>query len=217
MTISTPLPLGRLLQHDPRSRAFPALAADTLRSVTHRRYGAVLDQGRTSSCTGHAMAQVLNHVPLRVKGHVLRSADAFRIYTRATQIDEWPGEYPAQDTGSSGLAVAKAAKEAGLITAYDHAFGLDHALLALVLAPVIVGSNWYSSMWRTDPVGRLQISGRVEGGHEWTMFGLDVEQRRVLCLNSWGPRWGDRGRFWLTFDDLGRLLNEDGDVTVPVR
>ena len=36
------------------------------------------------------------------------------------------------------------------------------------------------------------------------------------CYQSWGPDWGKRGTFWLSFDTLGRLLDEAGDVTVPV-
>lgn len=213
---TTPFPLGRILQHDPRSRAFPARADLPLHTRTWRRYGAVLDQGHTSSCTGHAMAQVLNHIPLRRRGHVLTGVDAMRIYSRATVIDEWLGCYPPDDTGSSGLAVAKAAKEEGLISAYDHAFGLDHALHALMAGPVIVGSNWYSSMFRPQRDGRLLVEGTIEGGHEWTWVGVDMEQRLALCLNSWGVDWGVRGRFWLTLDDLDRLLREDGDVTVPL-
>ena len=42
--------LGRRRNHDPRSLAYPARGATTHRPVTHRTYGAVLDQGQVSSC-----------------------------------------------------------------------------------------------------------------------------------------------------------------------
>ena len=35
--------------------------------------------------------------------------------------------------------------------------------------------------------------------------------------NSWGTSWGLAGRFYLTFNDLGTLLNQQGDVTVLVK
>jgi hypothetical protein len=34
--------------------------------------------------------------------------------------------------------------------------------------------------------------------------------------NSWGRAWGSRGRAWMTWDDLGQLLADDGDCTILV-
>lgn len=218
MTKTTRHPLGRRLEHDPRSRAFPAVTmAVPLRTVTWHRYGAVLDQGNVGSCTGNAMAQVLNHKPLRQRGKVLTEEDALRLYSAATVLDDFPGVYPGEDTGSSGLAVAKAALQEGLISQYQHAFGLDHGLNVLMSGPVIVGTNWYDSMFDAGPGGLLHVDGSIAGGHEWSWIGVDMKNRHAICLNSWGREWGDRGKFRLTFDDLNRLLREDGDITVPVR
>lgn len=112
-----PFKLGRLVRHDPRSRAYPAAAAPVLRSVTWRRYGATLDQGDTSSCTGHAMAHAVNTRPTHKTGtRLLTHQDALRLYSAATHLDPWPDTYPPDDTGSSGLAVAKAARDAGHIS-----------------------------------------------------------------------------------------------------
>ena len=206
--------LGRVVNHDPRSRQFPAPGSDRLRSVTHRKYGPILDQGNLGSCTGNAACAALNTAPLKKRGRTMVEDDAVRLYSRATVLDPFDGQYPPTDTGSSGLSVAKACVEEGLCSSYTHAFGLDHALAALVERPILVGTNWYSSMMQPDPSGYLHIEGDPVGGHEWCVFGIDVEHERVVAVNSWGPGWGDRGRFFLSFDALNRLLSEDGDVTV---
>jgi hypothetical protein len=38
----------------------------------------------------------------------------------------------------------------------------------------------------------------------------------VLARNSWGESYGARGCFSFSFDDLGRLLGEQGDATAFV-
>jgi len=204
--------LGRIVQHDPRSFGFPAVLAPALKTVTHRHYGPALDQGSIGSCTGNAAADALNTVPLRRGRRLLTEVDAQDLYHQATILDGFPGTWPPTDTGSSGLAVAKASVKAGWVGSYTHAFGLDQALAALVLAPVIVGTNWHQDMFTPDPAGYLHPTGAVAGGHEYALVGLDVKRKRVTMLNSWGPSWGRNGRAYLTFTDLGQLLADQGDV-----
>ena len=52
--------------------------------------------------------------------------------TRKHHLDEFPGQWPTQDTGSSGLAVAKAGVTLGYLQGYDHGFGVDHTASALL-------------------------------------------------------------------------------------
>ena len=135
----------------------------------------------------------------------------------ATRLDSTPGSYPPDDTGSSGLAVAKAAKGEGLISSYAHAFGIDHALAALMAGPVICGTNWYEGMFTPDPKGLVTISGALAGGHEWALVGVNVTTRILTSLNSWGSSWGDKGKFYMSWATFTRLLAQQGDVTVPSR
>jgi hypothetical protein len=86
-----------------------------------------------------------------------------------------------------------------------------------VLSPVITGTNWYSGMFTPKLGGLVEISGNVVGGHEYEVVGIDVEHKLVKCANSWGTTWGDKGFFYMTWDTWGRLLSEQGDVTVPTK
>lgn len=207
--------LGRHLvpNHDERSWNYPAALAPLV-TTTHTHHGPVLDQGRVGSCTGNATAQALNTDPLMpTSRRLLDEHDAVALYSWATAHDPYPGVYPPKDTGSDGLSVAKAAKHLGLISSYQHAFGLDHVLGALVLRPLIVGVPWFSGMFTPDPDGTLHLTGNVVGAHEFLLFGIDVERQVVKMLNSWGPGWGVNGVGLIAWNDLGSLLARKGDAT----
>lgn len=220
MTEPTPHPLGRLLNHDPRSRAFPFSgrpeAAAVVKSVRWTRRAPILDQGSLGSCTGNAAAGWLGTDDAEVRGRAdVTEALAVDIYSDATRIDPFDGQYPTDDTGSDGLSVCKVLKKRGLIGSYTHCFSLADVLAALQSGPVLVGTNWYDGMFNPGSRGLVEISGAVAGGHEYVAEGVDVDRQEVVFANSWGGSWGEGGHFRLTYATLTRLLSEDGDATVP--
>jgi hypothetical protein len=222
--------LGRHVRHDPRSLAyrFPARSTGTLRSVRHERHIPVLDQGDLGSCTGNAAegacgtGVLFDAIPAGLPARPsTTNADsdeeqARALYSAATQLDGYDGEWPPDDTGSDGLSVAKAAQRAGLISGYQHAMSLDAALAALADQPVICGISWYDSFDEPDDNGLIRIAKRasVRGGHEFVLDELLVDERLIGATNSWGLGYGKQGRMYIGWDDFGRLLDEQGDVTV---
>lgn len=210
--------LGRHVEHDPRSRMFETPhAAAPLVSAKHARHCPPFDQGDLGSCTGNAMAGAIMTDPI-FRGEALTETDAVGIYEAATRVDSISGHYPPDDTGSSGLAVARVAAAKGLISSYSHAFSLQTALAALGRGPVIIGISWYDSF--DAPVGqhaelKIASGAQVRGGHEVELLEIDVSAKTVRGVNSWGSGWGDKGFFTMSFDTLERLLSEGGDCTVP--
>jgi hypothetical protein len=204
--------LGRHIAHDPRSWNFPAPMAPGLVTTLHKRVVPIFDQGHLGSCTGNACAGALGTQPNTI-GDLFTEADAVELYSMATNLDLAWGHYPPTDTGSSGLAVARAARLKGYISSYSHAFGLDHALAALVLAPVITGVAWHEGFDHPDSHGLVKLGGSVRGGHEFCVVGLDVDNKTVRAANSWGTTWGDGGFFEFSWDDWASLLADRGDVT----
>lgn len=202
MTDTTPV-LGwhRPQRRSRIARLYPAPKAP-LRSVMHA-HGPVLNQGQIGCCTGNDVIDCLNAAPL-LEGP-FDEQDARGVYSLATRIDNIPGQWPPDDTGSTNIAAAKAAVRLGLASGYTHCQTFEHFLAALVLQPVMFASEWTADMFHPAPDGQVRPTGPVQGGHSYAAIGLDVEQERVWFLNSWGSSWGVGGTFWLSFADAASL------------
>jgi hypothetical protein len=210
--------LGRHVNQDSRSREHPASRAPKIVSVKHRATGLPLNQGELGSCTANALCGALDSAPDFSGGTPLSEADAIHVYEKETSLEGQP--YPPNDPGGSGLMVCKAAKQLGLISSYKHAFGIQHALEALVLRPVITGIKWYTSFDSPDPhTGLVELTpgATVRGGHEILADEIDAPNRLVWFWNSWGTQFGLGGRFCMSFDTWQQLLQDQGDVTVPLK
>jgi hypothetical protein len=153
----------------------------------------------------------------RPGARVLGDADAMLLYEEATRLDRIPGQYPPDDTGSSGLAAAKAAKRAGYFAGYSHAFSAAAALDALAhVGPIMLGIKWWTG--DDNPRGALALlegGGVVRGGHEIEATEIDVIRKIIRGPNSWGPAWGAEGWWAMTFDELARRLRDQGDCVIP--
>lgn len=187
----------------------------TPESVLWDSHAPVLDQGKVGSCTGNAVTQLLNtDYAIKISGRTayLDEAAAIKVYTLATDIDSYPGNYPNVDTGSDGSAACEAAIQLGYLSGYQNVGNtLLDILAALRAQPLIVGSSWLNQMFIPDPAGLVTVSGDVAGGHEYALLGFDIGSSEFTFLNSWSSAWGVNGRFKVKFDDFVNLLTS-GDV-----
>jgi hypothetical protein len=236
VTAAVPYALGRRVNHDPRSRAFPfAARPEAATQVASRpRWPSaigILDQGSLGSCVPNTgvervafsdsvrpgLASVVYGGRRRALDESLVTDETDGWYHEVTSIDPFDGTYPPDDTGSDGTSLGKFLKSIGLVDSYTHAFGgLGDVLAALMTGPVPVGVNWYDSMFTPASSGELVITkgADVAGGHEFNLDGeLDAVARRVWMTNHWGE-WGVAGRAWMSYATLERLLGEDGDATI---
>lgn len=230
--MTTPHPLGRHVEHDPRSLQFAhgVLPKNAIKSVDWTRRVPIFDQGSLGSCTGNAAAGLVGTDSAARTGQstVNITGDttawpvdedlAVEVYKLATTLDNVQGAYPPDDTGSSGIGAAKALKKLGLATGYTHAFSLDALKSALQNGPVMVGTVWLESMFDVRPNTGYVIVDRksaVAGGHEYVISSYDAFALAFRIDNSWSDSWGVRGSAWITEPDMQWLLSQQGDVTVP--
>lgn len=214
--------LGRHENFDEKSKEHRAITPEverTLKTKMWKRELPPLNQGRLGSCSGNSCVGLLATEPNCHDGvgdNIKFDEDlAVKIYSKATEIDPFQGTYPPTDTGSSVLSTMKVAKSLGLISEYKWCFGVEEVLIALSnLGPVAVGVKWYEGFQKPDCDGLVKISGNIRGGHAFELIGIDVEKRVVWAMNSWGKFWGKNGMFCFSFEDLDRLLKENGEAVM---
>jgi hypothetical protein len=215
--------LGRLVEHPESNRDYPVprlLDQPTqLRSVRWRprTIAHVLDQGSIGACVAFTGGDLLNSKPLHKPRDYWTSQRCLDLYSRVTALDEFPGSYPPNDTGSSALGLYRALKEAGEASRIEWAFGIDHALEALQRGPVAFGIPWKTQMFTPDSTGCIRYTGTIEGGHELAAFGYDHRNARIWLLNHWTPGWGVNGWAWITPDDMAQALADEGDAAQLIR
>jgi hypothetical protein len=114
-------------------------------------------------------------------------------------------------------------REVGLLKEWRWNFSADDILLSIPnLGPVVLGINWYDSMY-SAPGGVVTVNGSLAGGHcilamATRKAGVIFPDEPAICLfNSWGPSWGLNGRGWIRRSALQKLMSEQGEAAVPVR
>jgi len=171
------------------------------------------NQGNTPHCVAFSWVHWLSAGPITQKKSRLGGKapfDTSYLYKEAQKVDEWPGE---NYNGTSVRAGAKILKGAGFISNYLWAWDLDTTVQAvLTKGPVVVGTWWYSGMFHPDSNGVIKTSGSKIGGHAYLLDGINVEKRLFRIKNSWGRNWGKRGFAYISFDDMNKLITDQGEV-----
>ncbi len=204
---------GRIARPDARDQNFlmrSFLAAPPTRDshTWYCRY--VLDQGATPRCVGYAGKNFMNTAPITSQ----RPPSANELYSGAQAFDGEPLPHDGSDGhGLMKYMLSRDLVRGGYVWAQD---ANDVREWVLSRGSVLVGSNWYDSMFEPDGHGILSVSGQVAGGHEYLLMGYSAKREAFRLLNSWGKSWGQNGRAWLKLSDLQRLLSEAGDAVSPL-
>lgn len=176
-----------------------------------------LDQGSEGACVGFSWSQAYNSQP---KMHYINNDTAYDIYCEATYHDDWPESNCKNSSGTSVRAGAEELLKRQMIKEYAFVYDLEQmAMWILNFGPVVIGCNWYTGMDQPSYENgyELKPSGSLRGGHAievdgcwWKVSGWADNWFRVL--NSWGSRWGDNGRAWISQKNLQTLFNQRGAV-----
>lgn len=205
--------LGRIPVSDTKDQlhlmsALPTVAVT--RTVMHWPGAVILDQGPYPFCVGYAWKGFKRIAPTITN----TGLSATQIYTRAQELDEWPG---SSYNGTSVRAGAKVLQEEGVLEEYLWAQTItDITNWLLTRGPVVMGTDWRRGMFTPDNTGRIHTGGESVGGHAYLLSGYNSHTKLVRIINSWGRGWGQAGRAWIHEDDLQMLLANGGEACTAV-
>lgn len=176
------------------------------------------------SCVGFSsswMMSILNR----------RRYAAHWLYEQAQLIDEWGDTPPEEGTSvRAGMDILRTrghrVVKRGAIGPESVSEGISTNRWAASVddvrsciadgTPVTLGVNWYSNF--DHPVRKRDgywigegALGSIRGGHAICAFGVSDRRQAVRLVNSWGTGYP---LVWVGYATLGRLINEDGEVTV---
>jgi len=221
---------------DARDNFFNAAAvapAQLLPAVDLRQYDSpIQDQGQIGSCTGNAIAGLINLIDRKINNTPLQVSRLFiyyqeRVYEGTVYYDSgayirdgiktvytygapteslWPYQTRLLYNRPSTSAWTDAAKRK--VTGYQRVLTLNDIKVALSAGnPVVIGFTVYASFEGSvnNNTGMMPFPNvnteQVLGGHAVAVVGYNdnLNGGRLICRNSWGTSWGDRGYFYMPY------------------
>lgn len=190
----------------------------------------ILDQGEEGSCTGFALAAVINL--LRQRSGLTGFVSPRMLYEMAKRHDEWPGfKYEGSSCrgaikgwynmgvcldrtwryveGKPGFLTVPAAKEARSNTLgayYRLGTRISDFHAALNEAGVIFCSAEIHEGWERPKRGVIPFEGEALGGHAFAIVGYD--KRGFWVQNSWSRDWGDGGTALWLYEDWQQNISD---------
>ncbi len=208
--------LGRLYREDERDWPVSKLRAMIDAGVAEPvpiqwPVPARLQQGSTNHCVGFAWAGFKS----AAGDQAVTNDEGHRIYYEAKKIDNDGPEM--LERGTYVRSGAMVLKNEGFIDGFSLTDDIDVVDDWIQRnGCVVVGTNWYGSMFHPDASGVVTIDGNVAGGHAYLRIGDLQTPADNSHLNSW-KNWGIDQMFWYSQPDARRLLREWGEACLCVR
>ena len=203
----------------------------------------VRNQGRDASCTGFALAHVIDFLLSREVGPDRPDPVSSRmLYEMAKRNDEWEGtayegsslrgaikgfyrngvcsdesapDHPGNEDWALTYTMAKEARDTRLGAYFRLQPDISDYHAALNDVGVIYASAQIHSRWEKPKDDVIQPGGDAVGGHAFAIVGYD--DTGFWVLNSWGPAWGVNGVAKWTYADWANTIMDAWVLQLGVR
>lgn len=204
----------------------------------------VRDQGNDSSCTGFALAHVIDFLLFReVSAECPQPVSARMLYEMAKRNDEWGGsayegssvrgaikgffrngvcsqltapDLPGVKDWSLTYEMAQEARQTRLGAYFRLQPDISDYHAALNEVGVIYASAQIHSNWETLRAdGHIERYGKPVGGHAFAIVGYD--DKGFWVLNSWGQDWGLKGIAHWDYGDWAATIMDAWVLQLGVR
>lgn len=180
-----------------------------------------LNQGETGTCTAHSAVGFELCAPMMT----LTPDDPFDLYRETVGSDEFTENdfevnAPVDElqSGTTVRATVQTMRRRGRIKNFVWANNADDAAAWLLLSKgtIMFGTDWHYGMSDLDSKFYANLTGGVAGGHAYLCIGYSRVLKAFRCINSWGPTFGQHGRFWIRHDDMNKLMRANGEACAAV-
>lgn len=217
-------PFDRLVHFDERSKGHRVFKTPSdILEPRNKTWQIVkhLDQGREGACVGAGITQALIADPVCAFGLDMPYAKK-RVYWPAQLEDPWPGSSMPGDhpfyEGTAVVAGLEIVRKLGWIDSYKWVFSFQEFCSAMSYAgPAVMGLKMREGMMEIDRDGFLRPIGEVIGGHCLVCKGIDVQNQLFILHNSWGDEWGISGDCYVSFEDMEKMLADQGEAAFFMR
>jgi GNAT superfamily N-acetyltransferase len=100
---------------------------------------------------------------------------------------------------------------------YQRVRSLDECKFVMAFHSPVTVSIQITECWALPPKGKIPEWHRKQlsvGPHSITLIGYDDRKQQLKFMNSWGPKWGDRGYGYISYRTFERTWCE-GWFTYP--
>lgn len=177
--------------------------------------GWIGNQGNSPECTAYAWLAYLHDGPVIQENYFQKPLyNTTELYNKFREND---GITSSNYRGSTVRGGAKVLKKLGFVQEYRWAKTIEDIVKCLlVFGPIIVGTKWYSKMSSPDDRGIIKFDGNYSGGHAFLLNGIDLHKGLIRIKNSWGKSWGIAGHAFISIDDFGKLLSDQGEACIAL-
>lgn len=204
-----------------------------------QKFPPVYNQGTLGSCTANAIAGAIEYEQIKEKDLLFFTPSRLFIYYNERVMENtiksdagaiirdgiksvnsngvckettWPYIEKNLTKKPTDEAYAEGLKYKTLVYS---AVGQDQNSVKSCLAngdPIVFGIVIYESFENTNNSGIINMPPYDEkplGGHAILAVGYDDLQKHIICRNSWGTEWGDKGYCYINYEYFFSQLTSD--------